>query len=88
MMPRLQVLVLHGDEAKRGWEMFLRQHAELIRTLAIESFGTYHTSRGVLRSSLPTAEERLVESRRREDHIRTAFAAAAHILHSTGGAAR
>lgn len=86
LMPRLQVVILHGNEAKRGWKMFLRQHEELVRTREIKSFGTYHTSRGALRSNQPTVEERLVESRRREDDIRTTFAAAARILHSTGRA--
>ncbi len=87
-MPRLQVVILHGNEAKRGWKMFLRQHGELVHTRGIESFGTYHTSRGALRANHPTAEERLVESRRREDHIRTAFTAAARILQSGAGGSR
>jgi len=86
LMPRLQVVILHGNDATRGWKMFLRQHAHVVRTRGIESLGTYHTSRGALRSNHSTVEERLVESRRREDHIRTTFAAAARILHSNARA--
>jgi len=88
LMPRLQVVILHGNEAKRGWKMFLRQHGELVHTRGIESFGTYHTSRGALRSNLPTEEDRLEESQRRENHVRTTFAAAAGILHSAAGGSR
>lgn len=44
MLPNLEVVMLHGGDAKRGWKMLVKRHPHiLIKQLKV--IETYHTSR-------------------------------------------
>lgn len=84
VMRELRVVLLLGTDAQAAWRLMERQHGELIAGRRIMAYGTYHPSRGALRSNLPTAEERADEAQRREGHIREAIGAAARLIHDGG----
>lgn len=82
LMPRLQVVLLLGKDAQRGWQVFLDAHGGLVRRRGIEVLPTYHPSRGALQHPDP------VERTRREEHIRATLRQAASLIADSAGRPR
>jgi hypothetical protein len=76
LMSGLRVVLVHGGAADKGWELFRRQHLDVLETRGIVWLSTYHTSRQALQTPDP------VERELREAHIRNAFAVAASVMHA------
>lgn len=74
LMPRLRMVLAHGTAARKGWNLFLRQHRDLIERRGIVWLSTYHTSR----QALQTPDR--IERELREADIRNALALAAAVM--------
>ena len=44
MLPNLEVVMLHGGDAKRGWKMLVKRHPHILSE-QLKVIETYHTSR-------------------------------------------
>jgi hypothetical protein len=62
LMPKLEVVVLQGEDAQAAWRMALRELPAL-RRRRLEVFETYHPSVQALRSPDPDERERRVQER-------------------------
>ena len=73
MCPQLEVVMVHGDDAQRGWRMYRKRYPESARRLHVVE--TYHTSNQVFSRVTPDVR------RAREDKLRADFAEVAAILY-------
>lgn len=45
LLPKLQVVMLHGVSAKDGWKRFMRRYPNIVTERGLQVIGTYHPSR-------------------------------------------
>lgn len=62
LLPKLEVVVLQGEDAQLAWRMALRAHPPL-RRRRLEIFETYHPSVQALRSPHPDERDRRIQAR-------------------------
>jgi hypothetical protein len=74
LMPKLRVVMLHGQSARDGWRRLVKAYPTLVADRALEVIATYHTSRQAFRH--PNAYVR--EARKK--HLADAFMQAARLL--------
>lgn len=73
MCQKLEVVMVHGGDARRAWRMYTKRYPETAARLHIVE--TYHTSRQALWHADPNVRQS------REDKLSAAFAEAASVLY-------
>jgi hypothetical protein len=74
MLPRLQVVMLHGGAAKSAWKRFERRFPGIIKERNLHVIKTYHTSRQAFWHADPSVREA------RKENLRQSFCDAARYL--------
>ena len=74
LMPRLEVVMLHGGDAKNGWKRLMRRFPRLVPERGLHVISTYHTSRQAFWHLDPAVREA------RKAHLQESFREAARLL--------
>lgn len=74
LLPKLQVVMLHGGSARCGWKQLTRRYPDMVASRKLTVIATYHTSRQAFWHADPAVREA------RKEHLRTAFQEAARHL--------
>ena len=76
LLPKLQVVMLHGGHAQNGWKRFTRRYPDLVTNQKLEVIETFHTSRQAFWHADPSVREA------RREHLRTSFENAGRYLNA------
>ncbi len=76
LIPDLQVIMLHGGAAHKGWKRLSRHYPNLVTENGLHVIKTYHTSRQAFWHRDPAVREA------RREHLRESFSEAASVLKS------
>lgn len=77
LLPKLQVVMLHGGSAKDGWKRFMRQYPNIVTERGLQVIGTYHPSRQAFWHPDPKVRDD------RKAHIQRSFHDAERYLQKT-----
>ncbi len=75
LLPKLQVVIIHGGTAQNSWKKFTRLYPNIVAERRLEIIETYHTSRQAFWHRDPAVRES------RRQHLRNSLSDAAHILY-------
>ncbi|WP_234443826.1 uracil-DNA glycosylase [Streptomyces sp. NRRL B-24484] len=65
LMPKVQIVLLQGGDAQRGWRRLVKAHPEAVRDRTLEVFSSYHPSPQAL--FVPDPKERARRAQHRID---------------------